>query len=136
MSNVEDILDAITSSEATQYFKVRTWRATASTWFTKVSHTLRALHDATASQSTKHLLGDEAGRVVVNVLRDSLRLVPLLRDDTIYDFDWVERELEALTLALRNERKARKLENVEGRTPEEARAFLDKAANLRQDAGT
>jgi hypothetical protein len=128
---IDAVTDAITSDEANGYFQVRTWRATAGTWFEKVAVSLRRQYDKTASTSTRHLLAEEAARLLVNVLSHAQRLVAMLQEDTMHTFSDVEREAQALVKVLRNERLAAKMENMTGRTEEEAAAFRAKAAELR-----
>lgn len=123
--------DIITRSDATEFFRLRRWNATARTWFSKASHSLRHLHDETDSNVTRSLVGDEAGRLLVDVLGDARRLVPLLTDEAIYTFEMVEREAQGLVRLLRNERLASKMENTNGRSPEEAAMFRAKVAELR-----
>lgn len=129
---IDAVTDAITSDEAKDYFQVRTWRATAGTWFEKVAVSLRWQYDKTESTSTRHLLAEEAARLLVHVLSDAQRLVPMLSDEhTMHTFSDVEREAQALVKVLRNERVAAKMEDMTGRTEEEAAAFRAKAAELR-----
>lgn len=129
------MIDAIlnmTSDDAANYFRVRPWRATASTWFRKVAAALRWQHDNTESDAMRQLLAEEAARLLYDVLSDAWRLVPLLRDDTMHDLEMVERETKALLKALRNHRVAAMLDNTTGRTPEEASAFVKKAEDMRR----
>lgn len=115
-----------------EYEKVSRWRKSAQTWVGKAV-ALLTHHSAEAkTPETSWLLGSEAASLMVIALSDFELLVPLLLDeDQIED---VDRELRYFSTAMRRHRLSRKLENVEGRTPEEKKLFAQKAAELRSNA--
>lgn len=74
------------------------------------------------------LVGYEAETLLSKALSDAEALVPLLNADA---GDEAEHTAKRLYDALRARRLAAKLDQVEGRTPEEAEAFKAKARKLR-----
>lgn len=100
----------------------------AATRYTRtVSLLLHARHKATSSE-IEWLVGYEAETLLRKVLYDADSLVGLLNDDAGED---IERHAEMIFKTLRARRIAAKLEQVEGRMPEEAEAFQAKARELR-----
>lgn len=84
--------------------------------------------EATPNSERRWLIGYEAENLLWNVLRDAHSLVDLLNDD---QGDGAEAAAKTVYEALRARRLAAKLDDVEGRTPEEAAAFQAKARELR-----
>lgn len=115
-------------SRADDFAKLSRWRSTAQTWFEKVALRLSAHGEQARTADERWLVGYEATRLLESVLGDAQFLVCLLDDDQIED---VERKAKSLAALLRARRLAGKLENVEGRTPEEAATFTAAAARLR-----
>lgn len=74
------------------------------------------------------LIGYHSGLLLEQVMGDAKSLVPLLNKESVED---CERVAKTVYEALRARRLASKLEQVEGRTPEEAAAFQEKARRLR-----
>lgn len=83
------------------------------------------------------LAGYEAQQLLWYALDDLGDLVALLDhldDEEDYYTDEIEQRARALADRMRARRIARKLERVQGRTPEEAEMYLERAAELRQVA--
>lgn len=113
---------------------------------TDLSATLRRVKDATTrfnravlylaheadqgspASERRWLVGYEANAMLWKTLADARMLVGLLNDDVDGEAEYAAKALYDL---LKARRVAAKLENVEGRTPEEAEAFLAKARELR-----
>lgn len=105
------------------------WTTTAKTWFGKAVRKLeREGERARDRQEARWLVGYEAERLLSSALWEATSLVPLLNDEQVEDVLHRSRELTTL---LRNRVLVAKLENVDGRTEEEAAAFRAKAASLR-----
>jgi hypothetical protein len=94
---------------------------------------LRHQAEHARNESERWLAGYEAEALLWKVLSDARLLVDVLNDEDSSD-DEVQRQARALYEALRARRLARKLEQVEGRTPEEAAAFKEKARELRESS--
>lgn len=84
---------------------------------------------ARPNSERRWVVGYEANTLLCKVLGDAQMLITLLNDDAGDD---AEEAAKTLYGALRARRIAAKLDNVEGRTPEEAEAFLAKAKELRR----
>lgn len=104
----------------------------AATRFYGAVESLRYGHSETGNPERRWLYGYLAAELLRKVLSDAESLVGLLNDDA---GDEAERAARAVHDALRARRLAAKLANVEGRTPEEAAAFLAKADALRGAEG-
>lgn len=74
------------------------------------------------------LVGYHSGLLLEQVMGDAECLIPLVNEEQVEDCERVARTVYE---ALRARRLASKLEQVEGRTPEEAAAFQEKARRLR-----
>lgn len=98
----------------------------AATRFSRAVGLLRAQAEL---ERERWLAGYEAETLLWKVLGDARDLVPVLNDDS--DAAEAERAARALFEALKARRLALRLENVTGRTPEEAEMFRAKAEELR-----
>jgi hypothetical protein len=103
----------------------------AGTWVSKAARHLQ--WDATHSDSWTN--GYATEQLLVVILEEANDLVGLLNDDDFneYDRDRISRAARDLHVKLRSRALAAKLENVEGRTVEEAVVYRAKAAELRGD---
>jgi hypothetical protein len=110
-----------------QYDRQRRWTATATTWLEKAVAILRS-NAASASDEVRWLVGHDAGRLFLAATEQANALAGLLNGE---DLERAEREAQQLARRLRRARVAGHLDNVEGRTLEEATAFAAKAATLR-----
>jgi hypothetical protein len=104
------------------------WSATSRTWLAKTVALLRAAHEEARADEARWVVGYHAGQLLYAVVSEAESLLPLLNDE---DLDEALRRVGVFADALRDRELALKLENVAGRTPEEAEAFLAKAAELR-----
>jgi hypothetical protein len=105
------------------------WRVTTATWFKKSSALLQRMSQGVANDEARWLVGYETEQMLTAILSEAEVLVPLLvEEDLVVP---VEVEARKLAEALRRHRVAMKLEQTQGRTPEEAEAFRRKAADLR-----
>lgn len=84
--------------------------------------------EARDGSERRWLVGYEANTMLWKALADARMLAGLLNDDAGDD---AEHAAKVLYETLRARRLAAKLENVEGRTPEEAEAFRAKAREIR-----
>lgn len=118
--------------------KRRRWVATASTWVAKATAILRAQQDAPEAERT--LLAHDASRLLYNIMDAADELVrgPLsdLDSDPYFDLTLIYAERVLATLRGRSAQAKlddliARLEDVTGRTPEEASMFRRKAAELR-----
>lgn len=107
--------------------KITRWRSTATTWVRKTCALL--LNADPRNRDEQWLIGYDAARFMTDVLGELEMLAPLLGPHA----DDVQVAAVNLYGTVKRARLAEKLEHVEGRTPEEAASFLDKAARLRQD---
>lgn len=115
------------------------WLHTADTWFLKASHKLKGLHEADPRPEPRWLLGYEGSRFLFGILNEAVTTMPSVlesaEDEHIAEVLGAARSLvaalEERERSGRRSRLATKLEDVAGRTPEEAAAFLAKAAELR-----
>lgn len=82
------------------------------------------------------LISYDAEQLLWHALMDMESIIDLMVEDDEDEDNYYPEEIEKfarrITDKLRARRIARKLENVEGRTPEEAQAFLDAAARMRE----
>lgn len=106
------------------------WRSTAVTWVRKTTALLAAQGRAASSTTERWLVGYEASQLLEAVLSEAETLAGLLVEE--HHAEDAERRARDLAALLRRSRLAGKLSNVEGRTPEEASAFLEKAEALRR----
>jgi hypothetical protein len=107
----------------------RRWSTTAATWLQKATALLSSNAAAARDADQRWLVGYDAEQLLRQLLWRADELVGLLPDDLLDD---VLRDARALTERLRAQRLASKLENVEGRTVEEAAMFTERAAQLRE----
>ena len=103
--------------------------ADAATRIERAVAVLRHEAESATNDSARWLVGYDAATLLWRVLLDLRSLVDLLSDEVGFDS---EPQARALYETLRARRLAAKLEQVEGRTPEEAAAFLAKASELRR----
>lgn len=101
----------------------------SATRFGRAVALLRAQAEHAPNESERWLAGYEADALLWKVLGDARDLIDVLNDDS--DAEEATLQARALYEALRARRLARKLENITGRTPEEAEAFRAKARELR-----
>lgn len=106
--------------------RITRWRSMATTWVSKTVALM--LNAGPRNKEEAWLIGYDAAQFMRDAISDLRLLVPLLTEDQVDD---VERESKELLAYVRSHRIAGKLSNVDGRTPEEARAFLRKADDLR-----
>jgi len=83
------------------------------------------------SEPLRELTVYEARDFTWRVISEIEQLADLIPLDG-YEDEWIERDARRLADRIRSRRLAAKLSNVEGRTPEEAAAFRDKAERLLQ----
>lgn len=101
----------------------------AATRFARTVGILRYAAENPPNDAERWLAGYAAETLLWKVLTDAISLVHVLNDDS--DAGEIQLHARALHEALRARRLAAKMENVTGRTPEEAEAFLTKARELR-----
>lgn len=101
----------------------------AATRFSRATSLLTYAADNSPNDAERWLAGYAAENLLWKVLWDARALIDVLNDDS--DAHEIQLHVRALHEMLRARRLASKLENVEGRTPDEAKAFLAKAQELR-----
>jgi hypothetical protein len=104
------------------------WVRLATTWVAKATAALDERRAGSSSEERKWAVGFYAEQLLAGVLDDAERLAKMVNDDSLGE---VAPAAAALAARLRARRLAFKLENVEGRTPEEAQAFRARAEELR-----
>lgn len=109
------------------YDRMTKWRRTAQTWVAKASAELVS-HVDEPDENVRRVVGYEAESLLAALLYESDALVRLLDPE---DVETIERSAKALAASCRARRLAGKLGQVEGRTPDEASAFLAAAGRLR-----
>lgn len=104
----------------------------AGSWGTKPAYeqwdqTMKQLKDAASTMIPRldHLLFNEGS----DVSRSSRELY---ENKIIYELEYLRGSIDVLLAKFPKERRARALENVTGRTPEEAAAFQEKARRIRE----
>lgn len=116
--------------------KQRRWGATAATWARKAAMFLHHQSQHSVNKSHRWLIGYDASILLRHLLDACELLVFAIPSDHDFDedlFDEIERDSRRLAKLIHNRRIAGKLSEVEGRTTEEAEAFLARAARLRDD---
>lgn len=102
----------------------------AATRFKRAAILLHYHAENAPNESARWLMGYEAEALLASVLSEAELLVDVLNEEDSAE-DEVQRHARALYEMLKARSLARKLELIEGRTPEEAEAFLAKAQELR-----
>jgi hypothetical protein len=122
----------MTMAELTRHELIRLGRRRrdASTRFKRCVEILRWMKVRADVKQHRWLIGYEAEQLLADVLSYADELVYLLNTEDSSGYD-IERDARELAARLRNRRLALHLENVTGRTAEEAAAFRLKAAELR-----
>jgi hypothetical protein len=102
------------------------WRRTATTYFQKAAATIKWLCDH-SNENVRAVGQWEAAELLQRMLSEAQLLTPYLGDEA----EETEQAAKDLVARIRAHRLAGKLEQTDGRTPEEAAAFRERAAELR-----
>ena len=105
---------------------------TAATWLGKAVAMLRVKFYGERAD-VRFLAGYEAQRLLDEILSAAEELVPMLNyrdEDCAYFIEESRKKVRDISQELRNAALYVKLSNTEGRTPEEAKAYREKAGNL------
>jgi hypothetical protein len=103
----------------------------AATRFVRAANLLRHQAESAPNDDARWLAGAEAGDLLWRVLFEADILVPILNHDETDNGEDLERFAKRLHAALRNHRLAASMDNVTGRTAEEAETFRNRAQQLR-----
>lgn len=114
----------MTSAEAARLTR---WSTTAATWVRKATSLMYSHYDPAVTEEERWAVGYYAARLLDDVLDDAWTLAEMVPDDMVEE---IARRAEGVAKQMRSRRLAAKLRNVEGRTPEEAEAFLARASEL------
>lgn len=109
--------------------RLRRWRSTAVSWSDKFTAFVESeASSGDMNETQQWLFGYEAYNYLIKVLDNVDSLSALLTDED--QINEVAEKANHLNHRLRALRLQFKLTNVEGRMPEEAKAYLDKANSL------
>lgn len=102
-------------------------RRTAATWVRKAAASITWCAERATNAEQRWLIGYEAEQLLCTALDEFEALVSLLDADQVAE---VEERLKRFDAKLGRQRRLFKLQNVEGRSPEEAALFRAKAVEL------